>query len=1029
MVTFGLALSANAQFFPNINAPYNSPTYLINNVLLGNGVTATNIIYQGSALQIGHFTGGTSGNVNVGIDSGIVISTGEILDIAGGAAGTIGTTMQTANNTPSDADILDIIQTNNASGSANDAAIIEFDFVPLGDTVRFDYMFGSDEYPEFVCSFNDGFGMFLSGPGITGPYTNNSANIAIVPGTNPPLPVSIYNVNQTAGTCAWANNNANLYVSNTGGTDFAFDGFTKVFTAKSGVQCGQTYHLKIAIADANDHSFDSGVILRAQSLVSTDITLSTFSSAGAFNDTVLVEGCQPGRLKFHRNTCVAADTMIVHLTYSPLGIPPSNGSATYGVDYDSLPSSITFLPTVNDFEFPVNAFQDGIAESNEGFLVSFYYVDLNGDTVSNSRGMSIIVPDTLIANVNDITVCPGDSATLTAIPTGGFAPFNYLWSTGDTSISISVLQTSISADYWVTITSTCLGTTSIDTGTVYVAQNNPITITTTGSITDVTENCGDTVYVSIALSYPTIVPLNLPVSFTSGFGFATNGVDFGTINNQPFPSSIDFAIGDSVMIIPIVVTPDAVFDPNEFIDLNLLSTNQCSGTVIPIAILINQFDSAIINFTNPSPVCPNVSVPISFTVSGTNSALGTYTYSWDNNTSTATSANFVFTNTATVIAHITDEVCGQPYTTSKPLTITVQPPLIVADITSNKDTVLCPNDAVMLSVAATGSVPLTYSWPGLTSTSNNASVNPTATQTYLVNVSDVCNPNGITKSKTIVVPIYNDLIIDLITDTVVNCPGTFVQLIPTILGGASGKLFSWNGITSPSKNINVNVNDSNAIVYKFQVTDVCNDTATAYTNLKYRTYHSIVLSAADDTSACPDAKIPVYAHIIREGSSTENFTYNWVSVSAQNLIATNNQITGTDSIFTFTILTDVIDTMYYILTATDVCGTSAADTMQVVRKSTCQPKTFNVFSPGSGSNNSRFSIKAIEEYPNTEVVIFDRWGKKVFETANYKNNDPSNSWDGANVDGGTFFYIATFKVPPGQSKAPEPIKGFVEVMK
>jgi hypothetical protein len=53
----------------------------------------------------------------------------------------------------------------------------------------------------------------------------------------------------------------------------------------------------------------------------------------------------------------------------------------------------------------------------------------------------------------------------------------------------------------------------------------------------------------------------------------------------------------------------------------------------------------------------------------------------------------------------------------------------------------------------------------------------------------------------------------------------------------------------------------------------------------------------------------------------------------------------------------------------------------------------------------------------------------VFETANYKNNDPSNSWDAADVDGGTFFYIATFKAPPGQAKAPEPIKGFVEVMK
>ena len=72
------------------------------------------------------------------------------------------------------------------------AAILEFDFIPYSDTVRFKYVFGSDEYPEFAppnnSGFNDVFGFFISGPGIPG-----IQNIAQLP--NGGGVVSINNVN------------------------------------------------------------------------------------------------------------------------------------------------------------------------------------------------------------------------------------------------------------------------------------------------------------------------------------------------------------------------------------------------------------------------------------------------------------------------------------------------------------------------------------------------------------------------------------------------------------------------------------------------------------------------------------------------------------------------------------------------------------------------------------------------------------------------------------------------------------------
>ena len=100
-----------------------------------------------------------------------------------------------------------------------DAAVLQFDFVPYQDSVTFEYVFGSDEYTEYVGSpYNDVFAFFISGPGIAG-----KQNIALIPGTS--TPVSINNVNHIFNT--------QYYVNNYGGMTVEYDGFTKVFRITS----------------------------------------------------------------------------------------------------------------------------------------------------------------------------------------------------------------------------------------------------------------------------------------------------------------------------------------------------------------------------------------------------------------------------------------------------------------------------------------------------------------------------------------------------------------------------------------------------------------------------------------------------------------------------------------------------------------------------------------------------------------------------------------------------------------------------
>jgi hypothetical protein len=242
----------------------------VQNVLLGAGVTASNITFQGDNAQIGGFTCNGCG---LGIGNGVVIGTGN----ANGADGP--NNSGSFNQGPPDfSDGVGDNDLEQLSGMAlNNTAVLEFDFVPTGDSLAFNYVFSSDEYPEFVNSINDAFGFFLSGPGLNGPYSNSAMNIALIPGTT--VPISINTVNDFE--------NPTYYVDNTVGVaNVQADGLTTMLTAYAEVICGENYHIKIVIADASDEYLDSGVFLEAGGISCTSPLIEIGSSNnlnGGFN--------------------------------------------------------------------------------------------------------------------------------------------------------------------------------------------------------------------------------------------------------------------------------------------------------------------------------------------------------------------------------------------------------------------------------------------------------------------------------------------------------------------------------------------------------------------------------------------------------------------------------------------------------------------------------------------------------------------------------------------------------------------------
>lgn len=218
------------------------------------GVTVSNASMTCDSLSNGTFTGVS----NLGFNNGIVLSNGyaasNLLTSQNGLTGHPLDFASQMMNTPGDTSLASLL-----TMPTYDACILEFDLQPVGSFVEFEYVFGSEEYPEYNCSsFNDVFAFFISGPGFAGP-----TNIALIPTTT--LPVSINNINDgTGGTCS---NFTNLYVNNID-TFLSVDGFTTPLIAHANVTSGQTYHLKMTIADVADGILNSYVMLKANSLKS-----------------------------------------------------------------------------------------------------------------------------------------------------------------------------------------------------------------------------------------------------------------------------------------------------------------------------------------------------------------------------------------------------------------------------------------------------------------------------------------------------------------------------------------------------------------------------------------------------------------------------------------------------------------------------------------------------------------------------------------------------------------------------------------
>jgi len=419
-----LCIGFHDAAFSQLTVVPNHTAAVLASKLAGPGISISAPTLTCAGAANGTFTSVTTPII---IDSGIVLTTGN-------AANTVGleTFLASTNNGAPGDPALNAL----AGATTFNACILEFDFIPKGDTVSFNYQFGSEEYINSTCGqYNDAFAFFISGPGIVG-----TQNMALVPGTN--IPVTVNSINSGVpgppgfpAFCNIANCTAmgpgspftTFFVNNAGGTQVTYRGYTTRLVAQHRVTPCSTYHLKLTVADASNSLYDSGVFIEAGSLKTNSYFFKKNDSIGhtiAGIPNAFVKGCAPAPITV-RNSRTTGTPQKVYFSYG--------GTAIRGTDF-SAPDSASIAPGDTSVVFNLT----GITTTPGGVKTVFVYLSSPFSCgIIDTIQLNILDNPSAIITTPDTAICLGASLQILVSGTPGLV---YSWSPAATLSSAAAMQ-------------------------------------------------------------------------------------------------------------------------------------------------------------------------------------------------------------------------------------------------------------------------------------------------------------------------------------------------------------------------------------------------------------------------------------------------------------------------------------------------------------------------------------------------------------------------------------------------------------
>ncbi|PCJ01529.1 MAG: hypothetical protein COB15_01000 [Flavobacteriales bacterium] len=984
---------SNAQL--TVSTGVLTPTQYVQNVLVGGGVTISNVTFSGDPNQIGTFD--ATGTIPyLGLNNGIIMATGDVALAIGPNTLASGSASLGGGNMGAGDPDLDILE--GTGVGTNDVAILEFDFVPTGDTVKFDFVFGSEEYPEFAPpngNINDVFGFFLSGPGIAGPFSNNAINIALIPGTT--QAVSINNVN--------LGSNPSYYVDNhtaPGVQSVEYDGYTTVLTAIGAVQCGVQHHIKIAIADASDVAWDSGVFLQGGSFSSNTVSLNSNIDVGG-GDSILYEGCGSVLLDFVRTN--TADTA----TYNYIVTGTSDTA-----DYTISASSVVFLPGQDTVTLSVDALQDGLVEPLETVVIGLIQTICS---VIDTQSITFYIsdyPQAVLTMHDTLKTCGSTDSVPVWVNVLG-PPHTIAWQTIPVQTTDTIwVNPNATTTYTVTVTDTCGVNTVIDSAIVTVVVPAPVILTT---LNDTSKYCPqDSIMVYVTPS-------------GGGGGYTYSWSPGGAIDSSIYvsPGTTTTYIVDVLDICGSTAKDSVTITVPNFVPLTNIVT------------------------TNDDTICPGDPVLLNANVAG---GVGTY-YLWNNGLGNLIPSNVNPTVTTNYILTAQDS-CGAIVLDTVLISIAPNNLQINLPDSIKMD---CLDEIILLDPAITGgNGAKSYLW-NTTETTPTIQVAPVVTTKYNVTISDACFST--IDSTIVVVPIFNPLELNVNADDTVNCPEDPVILIANITpntGSGQTLVVNWTDGTTNFTGNNLTVNPTTNTTYTAFVKDTCaKDSARASFTVTVPNYAPLqIITLSDDTLICLGDKASL---VVLASGGNDPYTYSWTGGASSksihvaptfdrtyNVVITDDcgsqidssvrvSLTNPTADFSYEYISqfdvEFSDSSYYnivshwwtfeniISTEVNPIHTFSGDgqfdvwlkvedehgCFDSIMKRIIPPQFVyapNSFTPGGDGLNDEFKFIGMG-IKSFKLLLYDRWGELLFQTENIGNGWGGN-YKGNPVPAGVYIY-------------------------
>lgn len=651
-------------------------------------------------------------------------------------------------------------------------------------------------------------------------------------------------------------------------------------------------------------------------------------------------------------------------------------------------------------------------------------------TVTDGNGCSDIDPVTITVNAsptavagNDTEICDGETANLLA--SGGTS---YSWSSGGNTASENVSPTSTTS-YTVTVgnAASCFDTDVVEVtvndlpdafagNDITVCNGGSTNITATGGVsyswsgglgsgaaqtlTNITSNatytvtvtdanmCTDTDAINITVGAALTPDAGQDIDICLGESTTLNASGGVVYNWDNGPS------GASQTVTPTVTTTYVV---------DVTDGGSCAGSD---AVTITVNDNPTANAGLDQNICEGESADLL--------ASGGNTYAWNQSLGNGASQSVSPTTTTTYEVTVTNtDNCSDV----DDVVITVDAnPVILA----SQDQIICEGETAQITSSGTGVS--SYAWTdsnGGNLSGQNQDVSPTASTWYYITGTNAANCSAIDSLEIIVntVPLIDTSSIQIIEASCTNGGGTISGI--SVVGNPDFT-YAWdNGVNTLANTITVG--GLNAGDYTLSVTDVndCSNSillTVGYTNI------SVVAANDDSTETLPVTLVSLNAYANDTGDVAT------ISIVTQPNNGFASYVAG--GVFEYTPNPGFIGEDSFTYQICDAACVTECETATIVVTVNAHGEIVipNAFTPNADGFNDTFVITNLDQFPDNSIIIFNRWGDKVYEAAPYLNDWDGNSENakmvvtGDKVVDGTYYFILDLG-----DKDKEPINGFIDL--